>query len=57
MHRVRLLSDVNTFEQGKRLHLGFVITVRSGTTQMDVVLEFFQTKRDNKQVGVVEVKL
>jgi hypothetical protein len=34
-----------------------VITVRSGTTQMDLVLEFFQSKRDNKQVGVVEVKL
>lgn len=34
-----------------------VTTVRSGTTQMDLVLEFFQSKRDNKQVGVVEVKL
>jgi uncharacterized protein DUF6932 len=34
-----------------------VTTVRSGTSQMDLVLEFFQCKRDNKQVGVVEVKL
>lgn len=34
-----------------------LITVRRGTTQMDLVLEFFQSKRDNKQVGVVEVKL
>ena len=34
-----------------------IVTVRSGTTQMDLVLEFFQSKRDNKQVGVVEVKL
>lgn len=33
------------------------ITVRNGTTQMDLVLEFFQSKRDNKQVGVVEVEL
>lgn len=34
-----------------------IITVRDGTTRMDLVLEFFQSKRDNKQVGVVEVKL
>ena len=34
-----------------------VTTVRSGTSQMDLVLEFFQSTRDNKQVGVVEVKL
>lgn len=34
-----------------------VVTVRSGTTQMDLMLEFFQSKRDNKQVGIVEVKL
>lgn len=34
-----------------------IITVRNGTTRMDLVLEFFQSKRDNKQVGVVEVKL
>jgi uncharacterized protein DUF6932 len=34
-----------------------VITVRNGTSRMDLVLEFFQSKRDNKQVGVVEVKL
>ena len=34
-----------------------IVTVRSGTAQMDLVLEFFQSKRDNKQVGVVEVKL
>lgn len=34
-----------------------VTTVRSETSQMDLVLEFFQSTRDNKQVGVVEVKL
>jgi hypothetical protein len=34
-----------------------IITVRNGTTRMDLVLEFFQSKRDNKQVGVVEVNL
>jgi Family of unknown function (DUF6932) len=34
-----------------------IITVRNGTTRMDLVLEFFQSKRDNKKVGVVEVKL
>jgi len=34
-----------------------IITVRNGTTRMDLVLELFQSKRDNKQVGVVEVKL
>lgn len=33
-----------------------IITVRDGTTRMDLVLEFFQSTRDNKQVGVVEVK-
>lgn len=33
-----------------------IITVRNGTTRMDLVLEFFQSTRDNKQVGVVEVK-
>jgi hypothetical protein len=34
-----------------------VLTVRNGTTRMDLVLEFFQCRRENKQVGVVEVKL
>jgi uncharacterized protein DUF6932 len=34
-----------------------IITVRNGTTRMDLVLEFLQSKRDNKQVGVVQVKL
>ena len=34
-----------------------IITVRNGTSRMDLVLEFFQSKRDNKKVGVVEVKL
>ena len=29
----------------------------TSTWYMDLVLEFFQSKRDNKQVGVVEVKL
>jgi hypothetical protein len=52
---------VNTFEQGKRLHLGFETpSYREEIClvgQMDLVLEFFQSKRDNKQVGVVEVKL
>ena len=34
-----------------------VITVRNGTTRMNLVLEFFQSKRDNKHVGIIEVRL
>ena len=34
-----------------------IITVRNGTTRMELTLEFFQHKRENKRVGIVEVKL
>ena len=52
----RLLIDLHC-DGSSRTDALDIITVRSGTTQMDLVLEFFQSKRDNKQVGVVEVKL
>jgi hypothetical protein len=34
-----------------------VIVVRESTKRMQTAIEFFQTNRDNKEVGIVEVKL
>jgi len=34
-----------------------VIVVRNGTARMQTAIEFFQTNRDNKSVGIVEVEL
>jgi hypothetical protein len=34
-----------------------VIVVREGTKRMQTIIEFFQSNRDNKPVGVVEVEL
>ncbi|MCI0489605.1 MAG: hypothetical protein L0229_23700 [Blastocatellia bacterium] len=34
-----------------------VIVVREGTGRMQTAIEFFQTNRDNKRVGIVEVKM
>jgi hypothetical protein len=34
-----------------------VIIVREGTPRMQTIIEFFQSNRDNKPVGVVEVAL
>ena len=34
-----------------------VIVVREETTRMQTIIEFFQSNRDNKPVGVVEVNL
>jgi hypothetical protein len=34
-----------------------VIVVRESSQRMQTAIEFFQTNRDNKEVGIVEVKL
>lgn len=34
-----------------------VIIVRANTLRMQTIIEFFQSNRDNKPVGVVEVEL
>jgi hypothetical protein len=34
-----------------------VIVVRESTGRMQTAIEFFQTNRDNKEVGIVEVRL
>ena len=34
-----------------------VIVVREGTSSMQTIIEFFQSNRDNKPIGIVEVEM